>query len=261
LKPVEKSAYMIAERLFYHEPANFVLCDLLMSGCLQEVVGEAKSAADGALGIMHVLATIFNRQPVPSGTLARGYQESYGHKGSFVLAPVDTKIAQYFSNWNDKTMHLYRLILKHEKIDLSLPLTRVRLFSWEPQKDSASCPLATSYLVRSPFHAIVGLNDDFQTMQDMIETSNPRNHFTLPTFHLSSKVNSYALDFYKHGHYKSLIKLNFIRDGDIYNLLKDWMLLVKVLKSCVGEEDLRFSEAVTHLADTWDANFKISGFY
>jgi hypothetical protein len=150
-------------------------------------------------------------------------------------------------------------MLKKNPLEFFLPYSKLELKSWALSSDSATCRASIPYEIRSPFFAIMGLVDVFHDNTEIFETTSPlRNHFSMPLLEkYPAATNNYAISFYKHGIYQTLLKMNYIREADLFDLLKDWMLLLKVIQSCVGEEgDIQFYEAVHHLADTFSGHFQ-----
>ncbi|XP_043401268.1 probable ATP-dependent RNA helicase DDX60 [Chelonia mydas] len=48
-------------------------------------------------------------------------------------------------------------------------------------------------------------------------------------------LNAYALDFFKHGSLIAVTRDNWLNEGDAYNLLKDFSLLIKAIRTSLGE--------------------------
>lgn len=72
-------------------------------------------------------------------------------------------------------------------------------------------------------------------------------------------LNSYALDFYKHGSLKGLAQDNRINEGDAYLLLKDFILTIKSIsvslhELCENEED-NVVLAFDQLSETFEEKF------
>ena len=50
----------------------------------------------------------------------------------------------------------------------------------------------------------------------------------IPTLPLRNDLNSYALDFFKHGQENAIMNENYLQSGQAFQLVKDFMLVIKV---------------------------------
>ncbi|KAH9911646.1 hypothetical protein B0H21DRAFT_704621, partial [Amylocystis lapponica] len=103
-------------------------------------------------------------------------------------------------------------------------------------------------VARSPFVANSGHGDDFATVEDLARTTRRSlylNEHAIPSMaHITTipgsddehfALNAYLLDFYTHGQVAVLEKANIIRRGDIWYLLQDFTLSLKVIRSGLGQ--------------------------
>ena len=81
----------------------------------------------------------------------------------------------------------------------------------------------------------------------------------IPTLEDDVKLNAYAYDFFNHGNYKALIQENGLMAGDAFNLLKDFMLVLKSisvsLKEMAPEDGDEVVNAFTQLAEEYESKF------
>ena len=81
----------------------------------------------------------------------------------------------------------------------------------------------------------------------------------VPTLEHNIDLNAYAYDFFNHGNYKALIQENGLMEGEAYNSLKDFMLVLKSISVSLtemapedGDEVVR---AFTQLAEEFEEKF------
>jgi hypothetical protein len=86
----------------------------------------------------------------------------------------------------------------------------------------------------------------------------------VPTIEVGVDLNAYAYDFFNHGNYKALIQENGLMEGDAYNLLKDFVLVLKSISVSLAElapedrdddDDDDVVAAFTQLADDFELTF------
>jgi len=95
---------------------------------------------------------------------------------------------------------------------------------------------ALKYSAISPFVGLSGNTDKFSNIQSMVQSlrsgiwleSNVLPVSQLKDLHGQDLLlNAYALDFYKHGRFRLLVKDNGLRIGEAWQLLKKWSLFLK----------------------------------
>merc|ERR1711990_1357327 len=92
---------------------------------------------------------------------------------------------------------------------------------------------------------------------------------TIPKINLSDPLNGYVLDFYNHGVYKSLVKDNGVREGEVFALLKDFLLVLQTISTSLkqmapveeGEEEDLLVLAFDQLAIAFKKEYKAKGCY
>ena len=57
----------------------------------------------------------------------------------------------------------------------------------------------------------------------------------VPALEHNIDLNAYAYDFFNHGNYKALIQENGLMEGEAYNSLKDFMLVLKSISVSLTE--------------------------
>lgn len=255
-KPILGSPSTLVERIFYHEPANFTLAGLLQSGVLQEIVSEAATVDDGSLLILKVLAHFFNCHRLPQGWEAITETLS-GQRRNILLGPLDSRVNEFLKLEDERTMSLYLSLLARRANEVPvLPFSGFQNPKWISEgKDKRHIP----FKICSHFIAIRGIGDNFSNLQELIDFSG-RDPRLLPAVGNLENINSYAVDFFKHGSLRTMTKEYFIREADAFGLLKDWTLLLKSLSMCCNkEEDSMFSRSVSRLAEKFEHQFNRTG--
>ena len=86
----------------------------------------------------------------------------------------------------------------------------------------------------------------------------------VPTLEDDVDLNAYAYDFFNHGNYKALIQENGLKEGEAYNSLKDFMLVLKSISVSLTEmapvDDDEVVIAFTQLAEEFEAKFHEANF-
>lgn len=86
----------------------------------------------------------------------------------------------------------------------------------------------------------------------------------VPTLEDDVDLNAYVHDFFNHGNYKALIQENGLMEGDAYNLLKDFMLVLKSisvsLTEMAPEDGDEVVIAFTQLAEEFESKFHEANF-
>ena len=86
----------------------------------------------------------------------------------------------------------------------------------------------------------------------------------VPTLEHNIDLNAYAYDFFNHGNYKALIQENGLMEGEAYNSLKDFMLVLKSISVSLTEmgpvDGDKVVIAFTQLAEEFEAKFHKANF-
>jgi hypothetical protein len=94
--------------------------------------------------------------------------------------------------------------------------------------------------VRSPFVALSGHCDEFSSIQELCGTTRGGLFLDpqmVPIFDLHDEettfLNSYLLDFYKHGQKSALVLYNKIQEDDLFDELQNFSLVLKALSAAM----------------------------
>jgi len=228
----------LASHLHYHEPYNLAFCHLMQRGVLHTVCKKTELGViseDTMRDLLILLNFLFGRMKlhIPS------YQ---ARKDSFtnskvLLPPLAPQFEESLVEFNagiDKTFAIYlNSAAKHykEEEEAELPLSGL---SYKLGKT-----LGPAYDMLSPFACLSGKDNSHVSKGEIqVIDSNVRSDLladTIPKINLSDPLNGYVLDFYNHGVYKSLVKDNGVREGEVFALLKDFLLVLQTISTSLKQ--------------------------
>jgi len=99
-------------------------------------------------------------------------------------------------------------------------------------------------VVRTPFMAAAGLDDNFGSSREILESLRDDMAVTELSLAIGDQIdmrgrpmelNAVVIDFFTHGKYKRLFNENGLRDGHTWNLLKQWQVLLKKIREGLRE--------------------------
>ncbi|XP_074849163.1 putative ATP-dependent RNA helicase DDX60 [Carettochelys insculpta] len=247
----------LVTHLHYHEPSNLVLVSFLVKGlfhrlCQPSRKGSKAFSEEVMEKLVLVLANLFGRRYIPA-SIIKSKQKFYQSKVFLEALPKDFAAAldEYNSKIKENFAHFLLIISKMAdmKQEYLLPLSKID-FSGEECKDSMASHFTScneGRTVISPFACLSGNKDSdllcTETVNSVILRTigiTARNIPVLCAKKLDNQgrimpLNAYALDFYKHGSLKAMAQDNGLNEGDAYNLLKDFSLLIKAIRISLGE--------------------------
>jgi len=269
LAPNDLSA--LIAHLFFMEPANFAFLALLQSGYLARLCRAQPHDARGAREerVVTLLSQLFGRRPVPSRVA--GWLRKHERVGPSLvvlaeLAEEPRSILQQHSARALETLqdfwHNFAVAFEPELgQDNNLPLTKRVQGACSPYSvevgDSQSegvrrlAEITLKSRVRSLFVAMSGHDDLFYSVADVCSSTRAGLHIDrklVPVFappDSEAPMNSYLLDFYKHGQQKALTKYNGIKPDSVWPLLVEFDLCIKALLAAMERRAL--------IAREWDA--------
>ncbi|XP_068131464.1 probable ATP-dependent RNA helicase DDX60 [Hyperolius riggenbachi] len=238
--------------LHYHEPSNFVFVRFLKKGLFHKLckpsIKYPGTFPDSVMEtLMLVLANLFGREYILSQRAGPFYQSKVQ------LEKLPDDFAAVVEEYNRSVAVIFgQCILTASKLanmeeEYKLPLSKIN-FSGKECLDSALVDhLLSSSEGRSgisPFACLSGNTDhDDLTMKNITlqKIHIPQKYF--PKFHLEKvdacgrtlHLNSYALDFFKHGSIKAIVTDNGFNEGDAYYKLKDFYLTISAISVSITE--------------------------
>ncbi|KAL6415151.1 hypothetical protein AUP68_01696 [Ilyonectria robusta] len=237
--------------LYFTDNSVFAFHSLLRGGYFHKLCADIEKDPKNVLfEMMLVLSHLFSRIPV------RRVKESNDkiRKAPSVILPklpeaAETMLVQH----NGETLSIFKDCVHSyinqylgDKPDRTMPFTQTAVgLSEATGGASLGCEGTT---IRSPFVSLSGFGDDFDTVQDLCSTVRGDvflEESLIPQIQIwpndtSTDLNSYILDFYKHGSLEDLVRENRIKVGDVWFFLKDFSMTLKAiissLKNLIGLE-------------------------
>jgi len=128
--------------------------------------------------------------------------------------------------------------------DCVLPVSKLRVGGEEEKKrDDGFINILKQTciptVVRTPFMAAAGLDDNFGSSREILESLRDDMAVTELSLAIGDQIdmrgrpmelNAVVIDFFTHGKYKRLFNENGLRDGHTWNLLKQWQVLLKKIR-------------------------------
>jgi len=259
----------IASHLHYHEPYNLAFCHLLQQGVFHSMCHKNEKGAISDQTLMDLLVVVsflFARTPLHPGYYAHNKNKFQNSK---VLLPeipeVFKKCLQEFNDNIDKNFDNYlnsaAQIFKGE-LDNDLPISG-------ENHELGKQDLGNEYTLVSPFSVLSGMSNASIGKKDIkVINSNIKNGLltdTVPKISFDGMLNGFAVDFYNHGIWRSLITDNGIQEGEVFNLLNDFKFALKSIATSLqemgpdqktGETDDLVIQAFTQLSENFLLRFE-----
>ncbi|CAG8494185.1 5635_t:CDS:1 [Ambispora leptoticha] len=257
--------------LYYTEPSNFAFAVLYKHGVFHEICSNVYENSQYVKDtLMLVLSNLFNVIRLRSDGSLSEAQKKYPSK--VVLDPIPKSIQRTLNEHNDRVLRIYSAyIISYAKTlydpDNKLPLSGSQFPPKSSNLDHLTDQLmqtCVSFTARSPFMAVVsGQGDRFRNVYDL--TSHLRSNIfldanSIPFVETDRYLkNAYLLDFFSHGQENALIKANWIRPGELWQVLKDFSLTLNAI--CTSLETMDGSDenvlyGFTIVRDEFNEKFK-----
>ncbi|GJC89533.1 putative helicase C694.02 [Colletotrichum liriopes] len=242
----------LISHLYFTENAVFALHSLLMKGYLHKLcknINRAGKQRTVLLTLMTVLCHLFCRIPCTKYRNQEWLEKVVHRSPSIVLLPaLPPKAAHILKDHNEETLEIFRTYvqtfvdqhLSHTPDD-ELPFTKRRVGPTQSEfVDTAAANISflPPTVIRSPFSALSGFTDNFDTIHELCETVRAGVFLDesaipyIPVYpHETNNVpwNAYIYDFFKHGDLEALVRDNGIKRGDVWFRLKDFSLILATI--------------------------------
>lgn len=238
--------------LYFTENAVFAFHSLLKEGYLHELcedIDNSSKQKDIIIQLLTVLCHLFRRFPCPRYMTEERHQDVIRRSPSIVFLPrLPQEAERILRNHNRETLNIFQgyvqtFVEQHlsDTPDDTLPFTKCCV---RPRQDkmvdlsASNLPILPPVMVRSPFAALSGHTDDFETIHELCETVRggvfleEQSIPYIPIYPDETNgvpFNAYILDFFKHGDVKALARDNGIRRGEIWFHLKDFSLILATI--------------------------------
>ncbi|CAG8471575.1 3281_t:CDS:10, partial [Acaulospora morrowiae] len=228
------------------EPSNFAMAALFKQGAFHELCSEIEDAEQLEQTLVLILAYIFNRIKLRSIN-KDWYKDILTEYPSKIYLPLlPEKVKNVLDQHNDRILKIYTEYVvsfakkNDSKIgsDNILPLSKLQFLTQSRgTENTLISKLETQsvpFYARSPFISMCSsLGDQFYTIHDLINHIHSKIHLDLnsiPYIRTDERfLNSYILDFYIHGDEKVLTLANGIKPGDVWQLLRDFEIILDTI--------------------------------
>ncbi|XP_065662384.1 LOW QUALITY PROTEIN: probable ATP-dependent RNA helicase DDX60 isoform X3 [Hydra vulgaris] len=274
----------LASHLYYHEPRNFVFVSLLNSGVFHQFCNNATRLKKGLYtaqfmeDLIAVLSYFFTNTEVHPALEKKKRSTSV-----LILKKLPDVFVSGIQKYNERVKKVYNMYLSsisnyiNETFgeDVILPLSHVKFTSlcnsrvpeentiesmiWKSSFNNKCCSnfVGTSSHsdanVYTPYDRISKVRNQVYT--DVHEIPLMKNGFENKNY----KLNSYALDFYKHGNVKAIREENGLKCGEEFGKIKDFMLTLKSIAcsfDLYAPKDDSVRRAFRQVADEFEKNVK-----
>lgn len=227
--------YDIVSKLYPYEPSNFLLVALLRSGTLHQI---SKSFEVDQITTLEKLCTVFaylfgrvlRRKQTPESLTS----DTRNSTSLMILPPLPTKVQVALDEHQLSVVSIFstyaqQYCQQHSDDlgpDTTLPISKTTLSaSSESLEGSFASKLRQSALVidsRSPFVATSGLGDTYKSIAELSNTSRSGLVLTKHAVPVSENItkeydlDSYVLDFFRHGSLDMLIRDNSLVRGNVW---------------------------------------------
>ncbi|KAK3113657.1 hypothetical protein LTR53_008839 [Teratosphaeriaceae sp. CCFEE 6253] len=232
----------LVSHLYFTENSAFAFQALLKEGYFHELCGRVnRNEKDTLELLMLVMAHLFNRIYCKQSDTE--YREKIVKPSSSIvfLPPLPKKAADILRQHNRQTLDVYRTYVatfvdQHiDSEDRTLPLTGIDAGGESAGSVISNALPATK--IRSPFVALSGAGDDFDSIHDLCSTTRDGvfleeaviPHVDIFPDETEIPLNAWLLDFFKHGDVMTIEKANGIRRSDIWFLLNDFSLVLATI--------------------------------
>ncbi|XP_061848397.1 probable ATP-dependent RNA helicase DDX60 isoform X3 [Colius striatus] len=247
----------LVTHLHYYEPSNFVLVSFLVKGLFHKLCKPIKGSTVFSEAVLEklvlILAHLFGRKYLPACSMK--YKHRF-YQSKVFLEDLPKNFADAVNEYNSKVEENFaHFLLATAKLadmeqEYRLPLSKTDFAS----KNWHGSELA-SYLMDntksisavSPFACLSGVTDNDLFHGEIINKAVLRslgiNATNCPLLHRNKydnqgrkqPLNAYALDFFKHGSLIALTTDNWLIEADAYYALKDFLLLIKSIRTSLSE--------------------------
>uniref|UniRef100_A0A8C5MV99 Uncharacterized protein n=1 Tax=Leptobrachium leishanense TaxID=445787 RepID=A0A8C5MV99_9ANUR len=240
--------------LHNNEPSNFVLVSFLHKGlfrmlCQPFLEGSEEAQDEAMESLVLILAYLFERSYFIQHPLRLHQSQIYlgkpPHEFYFALREYNRKVANIFGHFL-----LTLAKLAHWEKEYSLPLSQIH-FAGKECTDSnllnhlLDCTEERSAI--SPFACLSGNTDhNLITLENvsslMLQTARIPDR-NIPVLHLEKTdgsgrkmfLNSYVVDFYRHGYLKEIVKNNGLFESNAFYKLQDFKRTIDTIRDRLKE--------------------------
>ena len=242
-----------------NEPSNLLLCYLFLSGTVDELSNQLINQQTRVHELMHLLSYVIKPVPIPHYLNSLLKYKDIQVTSSVILPDLSDDLCAVLQRFNDNILkefvYCYYSYHNNQPIntdsDNLLPFSDVVFKPSNPiEPDLEDETLVTSLrktskrvVLRSPFVALSGLFDEFNSPQELADTC--KLHIPIEVDQIPSIIiqdvrgatlplNAYASDFLKYGKRSLVVFENGIREKTAWELLNGWCDIFKKVSNYLG---------------------------
>lgn len=200
-----------------------------------------------------VLSHLFGRRVVREVDDPEEAEKIHRSPSNVYLDPMPEDAANILRGHNKSTLEVFSTYVKTfaeqhiNEDEHTLPFTQSPVGPNEANRTNENTaldflPSLPSPHARSPFVALSGLGDSFTTIEDLCSSTRQGvfleaaviPHLELHPDETRSPLNSYLLDFFKHGSLQPLEDANGIRRSDVWFVLNDFSMVLATIATSLA---------------------------
>ncbi|RIA88406.1 hypothetical protein C1645_826376 [Glomus cerebriforme] len=251
----------MVSHLYYAEPSNFAFSVLFKHGVFHKICSNLRKNSLHEVvknELILILSHLFNRVKLRKYSGALRKNPKYPSK--IILPPLPKDVNEILTKHNERILKIYTDYVvtfaenNYSKlgIDNILPLSTITIppiksMNQNLLREDPMIPklesIAISFVARSPFIAMCSsLGDTFVNLEDLTSHIHSKIFLELrsiPFIKTDEVINAYISDFFSHGQEKALVEANGLKRGEVWQVLKDFHL---ILLSIVSSLTIRIQE-------------------
>ncbi|KAF7874002.1 hypothetical protein EAF04_002674 [Stromatinia cepivora] len=242
--------------LYFTENSSFAFHALLNGKYFHKLCADIDTNSEYVLRTMIlVLSHLFGRRFVREVDDPEDAEKIHRSPSNVYLEPMPEDAANILRGHNKSTLEVFSTYVKTfaeqhiTEDERVLPFTQSPVGPNEAGKTDGNTRSAIDFLpslsrphARSPFVALSGLGDSFTTIEDLCSSTREGvfleaaviPHLELHPDETRSPLNSYLLDFYKHGSVQPLEDANGIRKSDVWFVLNDFSMVLATIATSLA---------------------------
>jgi hypothetical protein len=268
----------LVSHLYYTEPANFALAELLRYGVFHRVCRDFNPAKPSPAifeAMMHILANLFGRRIRKNADQEMMETVIKRSPSKIILEPLPEDARNVLVKHNTEIVEIYRSYsirygrAMFDSTEKALPLSAMAFGASARGKSGLVERMHTTaivYSARGGFIATSGHGDSFDTVVDLAH--NTREGILIEAAAVPSMddfidppiLDAYLLDFYKHGQVDALVNGNGVRRGEVWYVLDSFDRILGAISESLRlvahgvEVDFAGDEMAKYAANKSDSN-------
>ncbi|KAB8290208.1 hypothetical protein EYC80_011077 [Monilinia laxa] len=240
--------------LYFTENSSFAFHALLNGKYFHKLCANIDTNSEEVLRTMVlVLSHLFGRRVVREVDDPEEAEKIHRSPSNVYLEPMPEDAANILRGHNKSTLEVFSTYVKTfaeqhiTEDEHTLPFTQSPVGPKEASRINGNTsldflPSLPSAHARSPFVSLSGLGDSFTTIEDLCSSTREGvfleaaviPHLELHPDETRSPLNSYLLDFYKHGSLQPLEDANGIRKSDVWFVLNDFSMVLATIATSLA---------------------------